>query len=80
MKSVPLKDLKQHLSQWAEEAAKGEVVQVTKHNRPYIILSPSGVSGLYCGKRAGHEPLKSILKSATKGRWLQYLKEDRDED
>ncbi len=80
MKSVPLKALKENLAYWAEEAAKGEVVQVTKYNRPYVMLGPSEGSGLYRGLKVGQEPLKSVLSGATKGKWLKILKEDRDED
>lgn len=80
MKSVPLKALKENLAYWAEEAAKGERVQVTKYNRPYAVLGPSEGYGLYRGKKAGRESLKSVLSKATKGKWLKILKEDRDED
>lgn len=80
MKSVPIKDLKRNLSSWTEEAAKGERVQVTKYNRPYVVLSPAGATGIHVGKKVGKEPLKSVLKEATKGRWLRALQEDRDED
>ncbi len=36
-----LKDLKEDLSKWAEYAAQGEKVYVSKYNKPYIILIPS---------------------------------------
>lgn len=80
MKSVPLKALKENLAHWTEEAAKGELVQITKYNRPYITLGPSEGSVLYRGKKAGRESLKSVLSEATKGMWAKILKEDRDED
>ncbi len=79
MKSVPLKTLKENLAYWADEAAKGERVQVTKYNRPYVVLGPHEGAGLYRGKRAGLEPLKPVLKEGTKGKWLKFLKEDRNE-
>jgi len=80
MKNVPLKALKENLAYWTEAAAKGELVQVTKYNRPYVVMGPSEGSGLSRGKKAGQEALKSVLSEATKGKWLKILKEDRDED
>jgi antitoxin (DNA-binding transcriptional repressor) of toxin-antitoxin stability system len=80
VKNVPLKTLKENLAYWAEEASKGERVQVTKYNRPYVVLGPYEGSGLYCGSKAGREPLKSVLSQATRGKWLKVLQEDRDED
>lgn len=79
MKSVPLKELKENLASWAEEASKGETVQVTKYNRPYIVLSAGKTPGLYQGGKVGREVLRSVLKEATCGQWLRYLAEDRDD-
>lgn len=79
MKSVPIKELKEDLAHWAEEAANGEVLQITKYNRPYVILSPGRAPGLHQGSKAGRESLKSILHEATRGRWLKILEEDRAE-
>ncbi len=79
MKSVPIKELKENLAHWAEEAAHGELVQITKYNHPYIILSPSKMAGVYQGSKVGKESLKSVLQEGTQGKWLKYLQEDRDE-
>ncbi|MBL7684863.1 MAG: hypothetical protein JNK65_02380 [Deltaproteobacteria bacterium] len=80
MKSVPLKDLKENLSYWAEEAAHGEKVQVTKYNKPYIMLGPTEVSFLHQGIQSGREPLRSVLRQGTKGKYLDILSEDRNEE
>ena len=83
MKSVPIKDLKERLSYWAEQAAKGEVIEVTRYNRPYIRLVTGGkdVEGLHVGKRVGKETFKSSLPlNASGGQWLKFLQEDRDGD
>lgn len=78
MKEVPLKELKRNLSFWAEKASKGDFIQITKYNRPYILVGPSRVGGLVVGGRIG-EPLPApTLKSATKGEWLRCLQEDRE--
>lgn len=81
MKNVPLKDLKENLSKWAEEASKGSEILVTKHNRPYIRLMPGEAPGLRKGSRVGVGRLEPIFsKPATHGRWLKILEEDRNED
>lgn len=80
MKSVPLKVLKSDLSHLAEEASEGSEILVTKHNRPYIRLSPGGLQNLYRGSRVGREDLRPIARGATRGRWLKVLEEDRRED
>lgn len=80
MERVPLKDLKLNLSRWAEEASKGAVIEVTKHNRPYIIVRGSEPGHLLIGERVGGQELSPALeRDPTNGRWLQFLQEDRDE-
>lgn len=79
MKSVPLKDLKENLSSWVEKASNGDIIQVTKYNRPYVILAPGELPGLVRGRRAGQGGLTSLFKEATGGKWLKILDEDRDD-
>lgn len=79
MKSVPLKELKEDLSFWVEKASQGEVIQVTKYNRPYVLIAPSQVAGLIQGRHVGEGGLKSVLKEGSSGRWLEVLMEDRDD-
>ncbi|MBI4209797.1 MAG: hypothetical protein HY538_08875 [Deltaproteobacteria bacterium] len=79
MPSVPLKDLKENLSHWAEEAAKGNVVHVTKYNRPYVALVPGRDVGLHRGRLVGRGHFKPALKKPIQGDWLRYLLEDRED-
>ncbi|OGQ23476.1 MAG: hypothetical protein A3I05_07380 [Deltaproteobacteria bacterium RIFCSPLOWO2_02_FULL_44_10] len=79
MKKVPLKELKENLSHWTEEAAGGEVIHITKHNRPYVELWPAGQEHLHVGKQIGKTALKPVLKEASSGKWLEVLQEDREE-
>lgn len=79
MKSVSLKDLKENFSSWAERAARGETVQVTKHHHPYVTLLPSLPSFVTMGKRVGKESLRSRLNVNTKGKSIEYLLEDRED-
>ncbi|MBI4212238.1 MAG: hypothetical protein HY540_06335 [Deltaproteobacteria bacterium] len=77
-KNVALKELKENLAYWAEEASRGEVVQVTKYNKPYMMLVPSGQPGLRVGKNVGKSGFKPVLDKPPKG-WKEYLDEDRGE-
>lgn len=78
MNKVPLKELKKDLSSWAEEASKGNIIEVTKYNRPYIYIVPHAQSGLFQGSKVGQGSLTSILSSGSQGKWLEYLEEDRN--
>lgn len=40
METVPLKDLKNNLASIGNKVSKGKEFLVTKHNRPYFIISP----------------------------------------
>jgi antitoxin (DNA-binding transcriptional repressor) of toxin-antitoxin stability system len=79
MENVPLNVLKKDLAYWTEQAAKGKVIQITKYNRPYVLLTKGQSAGLYIGKRYGRTDLSSPLKEASHGKWLQYLLEDRED-
>ncbi|MBI4366962.1 MAG: hypothetical protein HY543_09110 [Deltaproteobacteria bacterium] len=79
MKEVPLKELKSNLSFWAEKASKGDLIQITKYNRPYMLVGPSRLDGLVVGSRVGVPLLRPALKAASKGKWLRRLQEDRDD-
>lgn len=79
MKLISLKDLKENLSQWTEEAAKGTAIQVTRYNKPYVFLLGVQSPSLHIGKSAGTATLRSAASAASKGKFHAVLKEDRDE-
>ncbi len=79
MKKVSLKDLKENLSTWVELAHRGNPVEVMKYNQPFVMIVPLSPPDLHLGVNAGKVQLKACLKGATKGRWLDYLEEDRNE-
>lgn len=80
MKNVSLKDLKKDLSSLSIMAAKGEIVAVTKHNRPYIKLVPYFEPTVTRGKYFGKKSLTPALKSARRqSRSLEILLEDRED-
>jgi antitoxin (DNA-binding transcriptional repressor) of toxin-antitoxin stability system len=76
---VPIKDLKSNLAHWTEKASKGEVIQVTKFNRPYVRIVPEGDVRLHRGRNVGKRDLAPALKIGDKLPWFEFLQEDRDE-
>jgi antitoxin (DNA-binding transcriptional repressor) of toxin-antitoxin stability system len=78
MRSVSIQALKAGFAAWAGMAAGGETVQITKHNRPYLLLTGCRNAAVHQGSRAGGE-LGSALKGPTHGKWRQVLDEDRRE-
>ncbi len=80
MKTVPLQDLKQHLSALVSEAEAGEQVLVTRHGRPVVLLTSAVEQHLTVGGSFGKGNLKPLFKQpATRGRYLAVLEEDRGE-
>jgi antitoxin (DNA-binding transcriptional repressor) of toxin-antitoxin stability system len=81
MKKVSLKDLKKDLSTWAEIAAKGDTVLVSRYNKPYVYLSGNFTPALHWGGRVGKEDLSSPFKekAISAGKWQTVLDEDRSE-
>jgi antitoxin (DNA-binding transcriptional repressor) of toxin-antitoxin stability system len=78
MINVPIKELKENLSDWAEKASNGAVIQITKYNRPYILLTSGQPLGLVRGSMVGRQSLAPVLRKGTQGRALKYLMEDRE--
>lgn len=79
MKKATLKELKDNLSTLTEIASKGETVEITRYNRPYIILSPTQLQNLTVGRRVGlGVEIKPLGRSLTKGLYLSFLEADRD--
>lgn len=81
MKTVPLQDLKQHLSSLVCEAEEGEQIVVTRHGRPVAQLVSAAAQHLTIGARFGKGGLYPLFKRpATKGRYLAVLEADRRDD
>ncbi|MBE7437980.1 MAG: type II toxin-antitoxin system prevent-host-death family antitoxin [Spirochaetales bacterium] len=78
MKIVPLKELKANLAMYAEEAAAGETIEITRYNRPYVRLITASSDGLRRGSRLGMAELKSAGKAASQGAYLEVLLKDRE--
>lgn len=79
MKSVSIQELKQNLSVLLDEAAAGNPIQVTRHNRPLVILSPARKAGIRVGSRVGESITRGPYKNATNGEYLKILLEDRED-
>jgi prevent-host-death family protein len=76
MKKVPIHELKRHLSALVAEVEGGTPVLITRHKRVVAQLLPAGV-GLHVGPRFGRGKLEPVLKSATRGRYLDVIADDR---
>jgi prevent-host-death family protein len=84
MKTVSTQELKKNLSALLDEAASGVRVLITRHKTPIAYLESADLEHLQVGARYGKARLSPLLKSATAGRYLDVLADDRrgraDED
>ena len=79
MKQVSLQDLKQRLSAFVAEAASGDTIVITRHQRPMAQLSSAELQHLHLGASFGKSTLKRVLRGKTQGRYLRVLLEDRED-
>ncbi len=77
MKTVSIDQLKRNLSAFIAEAAGGEHIVITRHRRPIVSLTRADLEHVHVGSRAGRSALRPLLKSATKGAYLDVLADDR---
>ena len=77
MKTVSIDQLKRNLSAFIAEAAGGEHIVITRHRRPVVSLTRADLEHVHVGSRAGRGALRPLLKSATKGAYLDVLADDR---
>ena len=80
MQTVSIQDLKQRLSALVDQASAGETFLITKHQQPVATLGSAALHQVAVGKHFGKRSLSRLLRSATKGRYLAVLAEDRRED
>jgi prevent-host-death family protein len=81
---VGVRDLKQHLSEFLERAARGEVIRVTDRGRPKAILGPvpganhvaAGIEGGWIRAAAKSAPGR-VKRETAKRRISESLDEDR---
>lgn len=82
---IGVRELKQHLSEYLERAARGEVIRVTDRGRPKAIIAPvPGMGRLERGIEEGwirpaeqSEP-GPVRRAQAARRIAQVLDEDRD--
>jgi prevent-host-death family protein len=77
MRTVSIDELKRHLSGLIAEAAGGARILITRHRRPVAALSGVDLEHVHVGVHAAGGVLRPLLKSATRGAYLQVLAEDR---
>jgi prevent-host-death family protein len=81
MKSVPIKDLKQHLAAVINDVESGEYIVVTRHGKPVALLVSSSGQHVTVGIQFGKGQLRPLFtRPATKGRYLTALLADRYEE
>jgi prevent-host-death family protein len=80
MKQISIQDLKGQLSAVVAAAEAGATILITRHNLPVATLSPADVPRVHVGKHFGRAKLKPLLKTSTRGRYLEVLLDDRRGD
>lgn len=79
MNLVPIKELKLDLSSYADRASKGEIIGITKYNRPYFYLYPAQDTGVSVGKWHGKKDMQPATKATAGNTALKFLLEDRQD-
>ena len=77
MQTVSLQELKRRLSEIVAQAAAGDTIVVTKHNRPIAQIGAVGDPHVQVGRLFGKGNLKPLLRNATRGCYLEVLQDDR---
>jgi prevent-host-death family protein len=80
MKTVQIQELKRNLSALVEEAAGGERIVITRHNRPIATLAPVPADGVRTGARFGHAHLRPAFPGRQLPSVMDIVAEDRSED
>jgi prevent-host-death family protein len=76
MKTVPIHELKRRLSEFVALAEGGSPLLITRHRKVVAQLVPPDAQ-LHVGAHFGTGKLSPLLKSATKGRYLDVIADDR---
>ena len=79
MISVSIEGLKKNLAAVLKRAVRGEVIQITRHNRPVALLVGEDRVNVHYGARSASATLTPLLHRASAGRYLEVLDQDRDE-
>jgi len=77
MRTVSIDELKRNLSALLAAVGSGEHIVITRHRRPVASLTRPDLEHVHVGSRAGRGALRPLLKSATKGSYLEVLADDR---
>ena len=77
MKTVSIDELKRKLASLLAAAAGGGRILITRHRRPVALLGRADLEHVHVGALAGRASLEPLLRSATRGAYLEVLVEDR---
>lgn len=83
---VGVREFKEHLSEYLERAARGEVIRVTDRGRPKAILGPlpgrllleEGISQKWI-RPGREEPARPVQRQRSRATVASVLREDRGE-
>jgi prevent-host-death family protein len=83
--NVGIRELKEHLSEYLERAARGEVIQVTDRGQPKAILGPlpdvslleEGVAGGWIRAPQIDQPARRVPRHAARASTASALADDR---
>ena len=78
MKTVSIYELKRDLSGLVREAAAGEPILITRHQRAVAALTSATMEHVHVGSRFGKGSLRPLLRRATRGKYLEVLADDRE--
>ena len=86
MTDIGVRELKQHLSEYLDRAAGGELVRITDRGRPKAVLGPlpgraridEGIASGWITAGSG-EKLRDVPRARARSRVLDVLREDRGE-
>jgi len=82
---VGIRELKEHLSEYLERAARGEAIRVTDRGRPKAVIGPlpdrlrleEGIAEGWVAPANGR-PLAQVRRARSPRRVAEVLAEDRD--
>ena len=77
MNKVSIHELKQALASVIEQVQAGTEILITRHSKPVARLSRPELEQVHRGSRFGNADLKSLHRSKTAGRYLEFLAQDR---
>jgi len=68
------------MAHFLELAAQGQILEITKHNKPYVFVVPTSDPSVHRGTAVGQKSLRVGKRVRLRKSLDVYLSEDRDEN